>query len=195
MKQKILSICLIIVLLLQLSAPVGLIVYAKKSEKNMQENGALYKMEITILSIYEGVMRYDFTDIGTAATLYEHYFSPSNKRMYLLLETDENGQAFFRENTLEKPSGDIPYIQVDAERFNALTQYDVPETVPSYSQWRHITEANAYLYEESTIENWDPVAAQKWYLYLRVYNGRFTVEEITDAYGNPVETRLPELVG
>ncbi len=51
-----------------------------------------------------------------------------------------------------------------------------------------------HLFVDDYRQQQDAIAAQKWYLHLLVYRGKFKVKGIFDENGNPVKTQLPKLI-
>lgn len=193
MKNKKLAVGLILVLILQLLVPVGMIAFSTTSEKDLQENGTVFKMEIRIESVYDGVLRFSFTDENYSNFLFAHLdYSKPNASVYMIMGTDAYGQGRFANCVSERLGNDLPYMRVDAKGMEELSSYEVPETVPYYF-------CNALYYatqnsNSDTAQKQDSVAAQKWYLHLLIYKGKFQVQGITDEYGNPAETQLPKLL-
>lgn len=193
MKNKKLAVCLILVLVLQLLVPVGMIAFSTTSERDLQENGTVFKMEIRIESVYDGVLRFSFTDENYFGFLAAHLdYSKPNASVYMIMGTDAYGQGRFADCVLERPIDDLPYMRVDAKKMEELSSYEVPETVPLYFQYSEYAIRNWW--NPDTAQKQDLVAEQKWYLHLLVYKGKFQVQGITDEYGNSAETQLPKLL-
>lgn len=196
MKQKKLSICLILVLVLQFLVPVGMIAFSTASERNLQENGTVYKMEIRIYSVTNGILYFELTDEEISAHMpyaYFEYDATPNNYVYFIMGTDANGKDCFVNCVTERPSNDLPYMRVNPKHIESLTQYELPSTVPDYYPPRQIEESALHLFVDDYRQQ-DAVAAQKWYLHLLVYQGKFEVKGIFDENGNPVETQLPKLI-
>ncbi|MGN0568997.1 MAG: hypothetical protein ACI4N4_00655 [Candidatus Fimenecus sp.] len=187
MKQKKWLIpILALVLLVQILAPVGLILYHKNLNRDISEKGEIYRVAVSIESVYDGSVRYDFVD-------FYNPYSVNNSTAYFVLETDDNGMTSLSESLYEKPNEDIPYIRcVNTDAFPYNRTYLIEDTNLYYAG-ALIDISRTDLFAPELIAK-QTVALQKWYLELSVYNGNFIVRGIFDENGTPCEQALKELL-
>ena len=129
MRKNLTIIILVLAIILQLSVPLGMIVYSKNTEGALSENGKEFKISVYVQRVYEGSVDYNFYGYD----LYEI-------GRYAVLEEDETG--FVNLTTIEKSKPETPYyIRVTMD--NKAKFVDFP-TGSDITAWR-VHEDSAYL--------------------------------------------------
>lgn len=177
-RKKWLIPILTLVLLVQILAPVGLIVYHKNIDLNLHQKGEKYLFAIQIYYIGNGMVNYNFTDFHVGAL--------GKSPAYFVIYTDENGVACLDKPIHEKPSEGTPYIRcTDTESFPYERTYETGDTDLMYVKTGGIFHSD---------ENIDLVALKNWFLEVSVYKGNYAVLGIVDENGTPCEQALKELL-
>lgn len=178
MKQKKWLIpILVLVLLLQVLAPVGLIAYHNKVNRDLEQKGEIYRIPVSINSINYGDVYYRIKDF--------HFKYPEKLPAYFVLYTDVDGITYFNDLTYKKPSDDMPYIRfADTDLFPYSCMCQIEDTDLEYMR-------RYFYYDE---DDNDLVSKQNWYLELTVYKGHYTIHGIVDEDGMPCEQLLNALL-
>lgn len=186
MKQKKWLIpILALVLLVQMLAPVGLILYHQNLNRNIAEKGEVYRIAVTIDLITEGVVYYNLVNT--------YYGYPHTSTTYFILNTDKNGVTTLSNPLSEKPLGDKPYIRcVNPNEFPYSCAYETGIESLSYTE-RYLDPSRTDLYVPELLERQANIT-QNWYLELAVYQGGYAVRGIYDKDGVPCEQALRALL-
>ncbi|MGN0572135.1 MAG: hypothetical protein ACI4K9_08145 [Candidatus Fimenecus sp.] len=185
-KKRLIPI-LVLVLLVQLLAPVGLIIYHNSLNRDIQTQGDIYRIEIEIHSINAGTVYY------SPINFYIGY-SEKPGTAYCTIHTNENGISGLDTPTAKKPSGDTPYIRcVNPNTFPYHCVYETGIQSLSYTD-RKIDPTRTDLYAPSLIAQQAAFAEKDWYLELAVYRGNYTVLGIVDENGVPCEQVLQQIL-
>lgn len=187
MKQKKWRIpILVLVLLVQLLAPVGLITYHRQLNRNIETKGEIYRIAVSITRVCDGNLYYDLVD-----SFIMHY---DTSTVYFILDTDENGITHLSNSLSEKPPADMPYIRcVNQNTFPFFCNYPIEDTSLDYSGVK-INLNRLDLYSPELIAQQLAVAQKEWYLELSVYKGIYTVRGIFDENGVPCEEILRQVL-
>lgn len=176
---------LVLVLLVQMLAPVGLILYHETLNRNIAEKGEIYRIAVSIDFISAGTVYYDLVDA--------HYGYSSASTTYFILYTDENGVTTLSDAFSEKPLDDEPYIRcVNPNEFPYRRAYETGITSLSYEE-RHLDPQRTDLYAPELLERQANIT-QNWYLELAVYQGGYAVRGIVNENGVPCEQILPQIL-
>lgn len=168
---------LVLVLLVQMLAPVGLIGYQHKANRDLEQKGKIYRIPVSINSIYYGDIYYHIKDF--------HFKYPEKLPAYFILYTDVDGITYFNDLTYKKPSGDTPYIRfADTDLFPYSCMCQIEDTDLEYLR--------RYPYSDENDD--DLVYHQNWFLELTVYKGNYTIHGIVDDEGTPCEQLLSALL-
>lgn len=183
--KKLLTFLLALVLLVQLFAPVGLIVYHKTLNRDIETKGDIYRIAVIVDFITEGVVYYDLVNA--------YYGYPSASITYFILYPDENGITKLSNPFSEKPLDDKPYIRcVNPNGFPYRCAYDTGIETLSYNE-RYLDPSRTDLYAPELLERQADIT-QNWYVELAVYRGGYTVLGIVDENGVPCEEILQQVL-
>lgn len=186
MKQKKWLIpILALVLLVQMLAPVGLILYHENLNRQIDAQGAQYRVAVIIDSVYEGTVQYSFTDT--------YLFYSGGGTTYIALDTDENGITQLRNCYDKQPPTDIPYIRcVNRNAFPYKRTVSIADKSIVYN-----SEPQIFIYsaeKEKEMSIYRAVSEHEWFLHISVYKGNCTVRGIYDKDGVPCEQALRALL-
>lgn len=152
-KNKVLLPILILVFLLQLLAPIGLISYQSKLEKNILQYGTDYKFRAQIHQIRDGTVQYRLEGF--------YYFDSFTPYAPIRTSSDGISELYFP-GTARKPK-DEPYLYVPSQK--SFPNSDLEIATAGTLQYSN----SYYLSENSLFEN-EPI-----YVSVRIYEGHATV--------------------
>lgn len=129
MRKNLITIILVLAIILQLSVPIGMIVYSQNTEDALSQYGKEFKIQVYIQRVSDGYVDYNFYGYD----LYEI-------GRYAVLEEDEAG--FANLTTIQKSKPETPYyIRITMD--NKAKFVDYPTGV-DITAWR-VYEDSAYL--------------------------------------------------
>ncbi len=137
----------VILSIVQLAVVMFMICFGQSVEANVQENGTEYKIPINIASVMEGKVYFSLED--------SYYWRELYQNKYVILDTDENGNAKCKEISNKRPDN-TDYISPTKRNQNRLHEYKV-----DYD--KDITSYKAGLYERDA------------YIIIKTYKGNIEV--------------------
>ena len=186
MKQKKWLIPILsLVLLVQMLAPAGLILYHENLNRQIDSQGTQYRIPVLIDAVYEGTVQYSFVDT--------YLFYSGGGANYIALDTDGNGVTQLYNCYDEQPPTDIPYIRcVNRNAFPYKRTVSIADKSLVYSSEPRFFDYSAEKEQEMAI--YRAVSYHEWFLHIAVYKGNCTVRGIYDKDGVPCEQALLALL-
>lgn len=169
MKKKGIICLLVFIFLVQIAVPVGIIVSRRSTENKVKKEGKNYKFEITIRSISDGEIHYLLTGDTPNG-------DPTRKYAYIY--TDSDG---FSRLGVAQSHHDEEYVRLivnDHEFFPQRTTWSTESTVPYQSF--------------IDTKDLDPIHNARFYLLVRIYDGRPEILGIFHESGQPIDEWLQE---
>ncbi len=151
------KILIVVLSIVQLAVAIFMISFGQSVEGNLQKYGTEYRIPISVASVMDGRVYFSLENEYSWREIYY------NK--YLILSTDENGNAYCKENSKKRPDN-VDYISPTKRNQNRLHEYKV-----DYD--KDITSYKSGLYERDA------------HIVIKVYKGNI---EVTNLYieGLPV---------
>ena len=159
----------IIVMVIQLLAPVILLATMGVSEYSIEKNGEIFTFEVNNFHFSNGLIKLNLSTMG-------EWICTSDKVKYLIIETDENGNTVFDASS-EKPEHTSYIDRTIAIRKNYGFPYALYVDVTPYENLE-----NVVLVKQVDGASLEPLG--NWILYrnvtadLIVYKGRFMVHKV-----------------
>ena len=145
------KILIVILSVIQLTVAIFMIGYGQSVVKNVEEYGKEYKIQININSIMDGKVIFSPDE--------DDMWLPLHENTYVVIDTDENGMAYCKEKTSEKPEN-VNHISPSKRNQNRLDEYKV-----DYD--KDITSYKSGLYQRDA------------YITAKIYKGNI---EVTNLY-------------
>lgn len=129
MRKKLTVIVLVLAIILQLSVPVGMIVYSQDIEGALPKYGKEFKIMVYVQSIVDGSIdyrfySYDLYDIGQYAVL------------------EENAEGFANFGTVQKTKPKTPYyFRITMDNKAKFARFEIDSDITAY----RVKETSAYL--------------------------------------------------
>ena len=176
MRKNLTIIVLVFAIILQLSVPVGMIIYSKNIEGALPQYGKEFKVKVDVLDVYEGLISYDA----------EGYYNWYDLGYYANIKADNDGYAnLFADVGKSKPETD-DYIRVTMDNKAKLADFKIDSDITA---WR-IEEESAYIIikvykgEFEVLGLYiDGIPAEEWFeiaITERDGYGSFTIMKLKD---------------
>lgn len=169
MKKKGIIGLIVLVLLVQIAVPVGIIIYRRSLNSKTIEQGTDYKFEILLRTVSGGEISYILKGVNPQG-------DPSKKYAYIY--TDDDG---FSSLGTAQTHHDDEYVRLDYRDRKNFPQVNV-----------FSTESTVRYQSFVRTQDLDPIYNTRFYLLVRIYDGRPEILGMFHESGKPIDEWLQE---